>query len=85
MAVLKGFPIRPCSSRLFVAALIAALAFAACDNGTNDNGSNNFAAHSHDWGHWTVAALATMSAEGKERRVCKFDSSHVEERTGRGF
>ncbi|MCL2558061.1 MAG: formylglycine-generating enzyme family protein [Treponema sp.] len=79
MAVLKNIPHPPL--RLFVAALIAALAFAACDNGTNDNGSNIFAAHSHDWGHWTVAALATMSAEGRERRVCKFDSSHVEERT----
>ena len=34
----------------------------------------------HDWGEWEVVAPATATEPGVERRVCKNDPSHVEER-----
>ena len=34
----------------------------------------------HDWGDWEVAVAATATEPGVERRVCKNDPSHVEER-----
>ena len=38
------------------------------------------AAIGHDWGEWTVVKEATVEEEGLERRVCKNDNEHVEER-----
>ena len=38
------------------------------------------AALGHDWGEWTVVKEATVEEEGLERRVCKNDNEHVEER-----
>jgi len=34
----------------------------------------------HDWGSWNVTKPATCTAKGVETRVCKRDSSHVENR-----
>lgn len=34
----------------------------------------------HDWGEWEVVVPATATEPGVERRVCKNDPSHVEER-----
>ncbi len=38
------------------------------------------AALGHDWSEWTVVKVATVEEEGLERRVCKNDNEHVEER-----
>lgn len=35
----------------------------------------------HDWGPWREVRAATETAEGLERRECRNDASHVEERT----
>ena len=35
----------------------------------------------HDWGEWVVITEPTTEKEGLERRTCKNDSSHFEERT----
>ena len=38
------------------------------------------AATGHNWGEWTVVTPATEESEGLERRVCKNDEQHFEER-----
>lgn len=34
----------------------------------------------HDWGDWEVTKEPTCTEDGEEKRVCKFDDSHVETR-----
>ena len=34
----------------------------------------------HEWGEWETVKEATVDSEGLEKRVCKHDSQHVEER-----
>jgi hypothetical protein len=37
-------------------------------------------ANGHDWGEWTVIKEATATEDGLERRVCKNNPEHIEER-----
>lgn len=34
----------------------------------------------HEWGEWETVREATADSEGLEKRVCKHDPNHVEER-----
>ena len=36
-------------------------------------------AHGHDWDEWTTVTAPTCEEDGLERRICKIDSTHVEE------
>ena len=53
-------------------AVIIALAFVACDNGSDGGGTT----HVHDY-EWTVTTPATCIATGEESGVCKLDPSHT--------
>ena len=55
--------------------VLVALAFAACDNGSDDGGTT----HVHDY-EWTVTTPATCIATGVETGVCKLDPSHTDTR-----
>ncbi len=36
-------------------------------------------AHGHDWDEWTTVTAPTCEEDGLERRICKIDSTHIEE------
>ena len=36
--------------------------------------------HTHEWGEWTIITEASCEEDGMAKRVCKLDSTHVEEK-----
>ena len=59
----------------FVAIIVFAFAFIACDDGTKET------EHIHQWGAWVETTAPTCTTTGLETRTCTIDPTHKETQT----
>ncbi len=67
--------------RKFLLCILCLAALSAAVFGLSACGEEEFEECPHSWNSWETVIAPTCQAEGLERRACKLDSTHTEERT----